>query len=371
MKVLLAQFRKPPTESRFFERIGKALAPYFQEWNSAGCRDVAFINPEKSHSGILPLFQSGKGNFSEMTGNLLRLKDLLAAQKPDMLIFCNPETALLLPLIRLLLPECRVVFDLQENHGLNIRQQIHNPRSRIFSAAIADLLVRTACLFSHRVWLAEKIYITQLPFAAKNSFLLENRPYRNAFHRESPDSPWLFAFTGFISEESGIRRAFLFLDAMAAKRPQVKLLICGYCPDPEIRREIRRHPLVECCSPPERWASDAEIRNCLLRASAQLIPYFETQANEGKTPSKWFSSLALAIPVLYNINSVLHLPEKELLGFPVNFDSPEPGTAENWEIFYRNFLSPEKSSGFEFNQKQFKDELGLCFRKDFSSGKSD
>jgi hypothetical protein len=357
MKVLLAQFRKPPVESRFFERLGTAFREGGFTVASAGCRTIPFYRMPEDEPSVHALFDAGSGIVSSFR-NLQKLHHLIGRELPGILVFCSPEISLLLPLLRLQFPECRIVFDLQENHCLNIRAQLHNRRPRRLHGLIAGLLVRMAIRFSHRVWMAESVYQKQLPRAAKKAFLIENRPIRQLAEPASPEHHWLLSFTGFITEESGIRRAIRMVEILAKQRPNARLLVCGYCPDENLRLEINRHPLVNCLMPADQWASDAQIRRCLLNSKAQLMPYFETAANEEKSPSKWFSSLALNVPVWYQSNSVLSLPEKDRIGFPVDFDAPDENLINRWEEFCRSF-QPEtnRNSFWSFDMEGFRNEI--------------
>ena len=346
MKVLLAQFRKPPVESRFFDRIGAVLARSGMMVLSAGNGNIKFDKPDDSTICILPVFQwpASSGNWQ----NLQRLWQLMLCERPAVLIYSSPEISLLIPLIRLVFPGLEIVFDLQENHGLNFRKQTYRPSAAFLFAAAADLLVWLGRTGSHRIWLAEKIYQTQFPGMKRKSGLVENFPsWRYTRQAMQIENPFALCFTGFISRESGILQAIELVKTLRQNNPAYHLLVCGYCADSRLREEILQHPFIHCTKPLESWASDEDIFCCMQKSAAQLMAYEETEANLDKTPSKWYASLACGLPVWYNLSTGLDLPERDRIGFPIDFRHPGPDLNERWMQFLKNFQPDYKQERWE------------------------
>jgi hypothetical protein len=365
VKVLLSQFRKPATETRFYDRIGRSLSIIFPvEVASAG----AILKARKSESlypiRLLPVFKRGN-SIVIIFKNLGLLMDLLNRERPDLLIICNPEAAFLLPLVRTLMPGMKIVFDLQENHSLNLLKQKHLDSGRLLPAAAADFLIWLACRFADRIWLAETIYKSQMRIPASKSICLENKPGLFQMENTEEVNPYLFSFTGFISRESGILRAIRFILQLRSHHPEYRLQICGYCPEEALVKEILSYPFIEYAYP-DSWASEQTILSCLTSSCGMLMPYEETEANSGKTPSKWFLARAAGVPVLYDSKTALNLPDQSAIGFAVDFDNPDPTFFSAWKKFREEFRQLPSSSEHFFADDLIRDEMLRLFGPSFS-----
>jgi glycosyltransferase involved in cell wall biosynthesis len=357
VKVLLSQFRKPASETRFYDRIGKSLIWIDgAEIVSAGANIPAGKEDSFKRVSLQPVFKAGT-SITTIFQNLARLTELIKRENPDIFIFCNPELALLLPYLRVVLPGMKVIFDLQENHRLNFLKQKHLPLGGKMPALAADFLVRLCCRFSHRIWLAEKIYRAQMPVPASKSVCLENKPGHNMVMKHpSMFDPHLFSFTGFVSRESGILRAIRFVLQLRTHHPQYRLIVCGYCPDKALIKEILRYPFISYASP-ESWVSQETILSCLASSCGMLMPYVETDANAGKTPSKWFLARAAGIPVLYDAKTSLQLPDQSSVGFAVDFENPENSFITEWKKFRDDFRPLAPSPEHYFPDGIVRDEI--------------
>lgn len=290
--------------------------------------------------------------------------DLLNRERPDLLVICNPEAALLLPFLRILMPEMKFVFDLQENHRLNFLRQKHLDSGRRLPAAAADFLIRLACRFADRIWLAETIYKSQMRIPASKSICLENKPGLFQVAKPAEADPYLFSFTGFISRESGILRAIRFILHLRSHHPAYRLRICGYCPEDALVKEILSYPFIAYDNP-DGWASEESILSCLTSSCGMLMPYVETEANSGKTPSKWFLARAAGVPVLYDSKTALNLPDQSAIGFTVDFENPDPSFFPGWKKFREEFRPLPSSSDHFFEDNLVRDELLRLFGPSF------
>lgn len=359
MKILFAQLRKPPCESRFFDRLGKAFNNLNEVTFHLGSAEITFgIGTEsKNTEKLLPVFRWPGNGLGDSMKNLLRLLDSVNRIRPDVLIFSSPEISLLLPIIKISFPCITIIFDLQENHGRNIRHQIHPSRPRKIHGAAVDFLVWWGMIFSSRIWLAEKVFSKQLNYFPSKTKIFENLAPLFYCPGTLKIAPWIFCFTGFITRESGITTALGLMDLIFRQEPRAKLLICGYCPDASLRREIMNHPLILFTNDPERWASSAEILACMKMSSAQLMPYFESKANAGKTPSKWYASLAAGLPVWHWKNSILDLPLKEKIGFGLDMKNPDPDFYPDWLNFFNKFSFSPRTGEWNTDIEEIKKEV--------------
>ena len=364
MHVLLAQFKKPASETRFSDRIGLALWKLGLDVHSAGVLIPGSEMARKKSVELKAIFHK-TNSLSTLLRNLSSLYSEVAIQKPDLLIFSNPEASILLPLLKVIQPELKIVFDLQENHGLNLRKQSHPYRLRWLKAVASDFLVRMGFFLTDRIWLAEKVYEKQLNPPAKKFICLENKPVLKQAPANLHRQDYAFSFTGFITRESGIMRAVHFVNQLRNWNPIWKLKVCGYCPDEPLRKEIISHDFVEFVRP-DQWASQEEISNCIINSDGMLMPYIETEANNGKTPSKWFLATALRVPVVYNAGTQLQLPRSSSSGLSVDFDNPDAGFETRWKVFRNNFKPAAPHEDFFFREEIIREEIIRLFGPSFA-----
>ena len=82
-----------------------------------------------------------------------------------------------------------------------------------------------------------------------------------------------------------------------------------------------------------------------------LMPYYETESNAGKTPSKWFDALSLSKPVLIPLHHKFMLPFENSIGYQVDFQHPAQNDFKAILQFVDNW--PEKKSDVEEKVCQF------------------
>jgi len=332
MRILLAHTKKPPCETRIFNKLAMALI-HEQKWEiSILGNDI----PESKHFSsdqieTLPIFKS-KVNKSALWGDLLRFSQMLTLKKPDLIITCSPE---LLPfaIYFKLIYNCKVVFDVQENHALNFRAQSQNkwPWSYLLSV-FARIFFIITYQFVNEFWLAEKIYDSQLKLKKDRIKIFENKVpvfwAKNTLPVVDSDqikNPY-FLFSGFISKESGVLKAVHFFELFHKINPKWQLVIAGYCPDPIVKSFLQkssaRNESIHLYGI-DQWLSSQEIHQLLKKSSAVLMPYIETKANFGKTPTKFFEALFWEKPVLINSRSHFSLPFFDpSIHIEVNFERP-------------------------------------------------
>jgi glycosyltransferase involved in cell wall biosynthesis len=344
MKVLLAQFRKPPCETRFYDKIGVAIAAKGNTVLSAGNNIPSITLSENPNIKLLPIFSSRAGEDRSTMKDFLLLWHLILNEKPDVLIYTSPEIGLLLPLLRIC-TSTRIIFDIQENHQLNIQKQHFKSRKRGWYSILAKILVHFGLKFCHRIWLAERIYETQLPIPANKAATIENKAasFPLIDFNAKNEEPY-FCFSGFISRESGVIRAINFVNQIRKIRPEIKLRVCGYCPDKNLRNEIQGVDFVDY-EHPESWESASEIHQMVKNSIGVLMPYYETESNAGKTPSKWFDALSLSKPVLIPLHHKFMLHFENSIGYQVDFQHPAQNDFKAILQFVDNW--PEKKSDVE------------------------
>jgi glycosyltransferase involved in cell wall biosynthesis len=329
-KILLAHLKKPPFETRIFDKIGKTLADSGNFQISILGNSIPagsdFQTPENIR--LHPVFKS-KAHSSTVLTDLLRFQTILYSELPDVVIVCSPEflvQAVLYGVVR----KKSVIMDLQENFTFNYSYQA------VYRWPVNKLLrLASSTYFSvwlplvNKVWLAEQVYFEQLRLA--NASVIENKI--PSFWKMADSNPNLtrsdyFFFSGYITEESGVLTALDFFLSFQKAFPKMELIIAGYCPSERLRVKLKRIAdsnrgiqLVGL----NNWVMSISVFDLLKSARAVLMPYNETKANSGKIPTKLFEAASLQIPVILPVKSQF-LAAATKLNFPfleANFSSPE------------------------------------------------
>jgi len=329
-KILLAHLKKPPFETRIFDKIAKSL-------NDSGKfkisiignsirADSTFHTPENIQ--LFPVFQS-KAHSSHLVTDLTRFHTILYFQIPDLVVVCSPEL-LAQAVIYCCIMKKTLVLDLQENYPLNYTHQIayrwpYNKLLRLIASTYLSVLIP----FVKKVWMAERVYTDQIRVDC--SSVIENRV--PSFWQTTNCNPIFtasdyFLFSGYITEESGVLKALDFFIEFKAAFPEMELIIVGYCPSEKLKIKLKSirdlHQGIRLIGL-DTWVMSDTIFKLLKSAKAVLMPYFESKANLGKIPTKLFEAASLRVPVILPLQSQFTSSAYELK-IPVieaNFSLPE------------------------------------------------
>ena len=357
MKVVLAHIQKPPFESRIFDKLAYSLSGLARmQLYILGGNNFGKGNSDQ-RTQLLPIF-STKRSLIYRFYNIWTCWCYLVKIKPDVVIICSPD--LLLPaVIYKLAYGKRLIFDIQENFGLNLRFQIsYQNLSWINLQDIADFYFSAFNSFADRYWLAEKIYTDQLGISKSKSIVFENKVSEKWKSYEEPDSikqsnknGTVFLFSGFITEESGILRAIDFFCAFQIQLTDCHFIISGYIPNQFLKRKIlnaaKQNAGIEIFDQ-GKWVSTASIFNHYVESDVVYLSYIETEANKGKVPTKFFEAQFSGKPVLCQKDgSFSKLVVKSEAGFEVDFQNIESNDFKNLNDQIQSF-KPGKKNGSEF-----------------------
>lgn len=339
-KILLAHLKKPPYETRIFDKIAKSLS-------DSGKFEITILgNSILSDSIILseqnirmyPVFQS-RAHSSQISTDLLRFQTFLYSERPDVVIVCSPEL-LALAVLYSLIEKKSVVLDLQENYPFNYYyQSVYKwPVNKLLRLA-SSLYLSVLIPLVQKVWLAEGIYSIQLKLS--QATVIENKvPSFWQITGSAPsfhNSDYLL-FSGYISEESGALMAIDFFAAFRSVFPKLELIISGYCPSERLKAEIKKRSEANLgirWIGLDTWVLSYSILNILASARAVLMPYNETPANLGKVPTKLYEAASLQIPVI----------------FPFNSQFISTGSKLRVPVIEADFLNPEANDFQRINSK--------------------
>jgi glycosyltransferase involved in cell wall biosynthesis len=348
-KILLAQLKKPPFETRIFDKIGKSLS------DKDNFRITILGNSIPSNSNyqiplnvrLLPVFQS-RAHSTQVLTDILRFQTILYSELPDVVIVCAPELlaqAVIYGVIR----KKFVILDLQENFPFNYSYQAVyrwplNKLLRLVSSSYFSLLLP----FVQKVWLAERVYLEQLGLS--DASVIENKV--PSFWQTADSNPIqtrsdYLLFSGYITEESGVLKALDFFLSFQKAFPKLELFIVGYCPSESLRVTLKAFAdsnhgiqLVGL----DNWVMSATIFDFLKSARAVLMPYNETKANAGKIPTKLFEAASLHIPVILPLRSQF-LANQAMLNFTTLEADFTRSEHNDFQKIYSNILSHSRESG--------------------------
>jgi len=332
MKVVLAHTQKPPSEARIFDKLAYSLSffsnlkLYIFGGNNFGKDDFAY------EIVLLPIF-STRRNLIYRLFNIWNCWCHLYKIKPDVVIVCSPD--LLVPaVVYKVVYSKMLIFDIQENFGLNLKfQKSYRRLSWINLQQITGLYFSWFYPFVDRFWLAEKIYEDQLVLTKGSSLVFENRVSekwrsKSAYNFIGPSGEDIvFLFSGVITVDSGILRAIDFYYAFQNRIPKARLIISGYIPNHILKSKIqnlaKQNKGIEILNE-GKWVSSLNMWDLYKKTDVVFISYVETEANNGKVATKFFEAQFAGKPVLCQKNGSF---SKSIIashaGFEVDYHNPD------------------------------------------------
>lgn len=302
MKVLLAQTRKPPTETRFWDKIRLSLKNGgFTEIKVLGSGPTQLIK-ERTDEAI-PIFTTG-GLFS-VGVNIWRFYCYLNKFWPDVIIVSSLE---LWPLAAFYQwhKNAKLIIDLQENHSLNIEEQmVYKGTKKRLLSWMASFLEINFLPLAKKIWFAENVYSQQFTTLLYKSRVFENKVpvwWTTKEKKESlPGMELRIAFTGVLSEEAGLFASLDFIKRFRIHYPFASLVVLGSFSSEKTHQKFLHLTnglnFVET-SAENIWQSSEAIHQVLQTCQAILAPYRYSRANSGKFPTKFFEAFYLGMPVL-------------------------------------------------------------------------
>lgn len=329
-RVLFVQTLKPPTETRLFDKIYYSLlskGPALQSFIvGSTLATVCRKNELSPDTQVIPVFKKLQGWGGRLHFQAQYFQILLTI-RPQLLVVASPEL-LVLSILYAGFSGTRVIWDIQENFGLNWQAQVSviSGKLRFLGKYIKIALLKMAG-FCDGLILAEAIYKKDFSEVLKPQLVLENKvpsSWNKVESQEIEQYGPFFLFSGVITKESGILKAIYWMDHWVEELPDWRLIICGFCPDwtfyASLQDLVKNRPWIEWDNK-NQWVDSINIRNLLLRCSGILMPYIESEANKGKRPTKWFESRWASKPALVQKGG--HFCELEgCIG--VDFDQYQP-----------------------------------------------
>lgn len=304
-KIVLASLLKPVDDPRMFEKFGKSIA-------ATGRYDVHIAGfyargklPSHPDIHFHPLFRFRRISLKRITAPL-KFYIFVLKVKPK-LIIANSHDLLIVTVIYKILFGTKIFYDIQENYYLNI---LHTNAFPLFFRPLIAILTRikeTICApFFDHFFLAEKVYVEQLPFLSKRISVLENRyspvmplPLRQRI-KITPGKTLKLLYTGTIAEHYGIREAIDLTNNISNFHP-VKLLIIGRCAKTgflqQLKGELSKYPHIMLQASDEP-VGHLDIIGAIQSSDLAIVAYRENKSIQGRVPTKIFEYMANNLPFI-------------------------------------------------------------------------
>ncbi|WP_375578025.1 glycosyltransferase [Marivirga tractuosa] len=305
IKILIASVLKPADDVRSCYKIGQTLA----QTNKYEVNIIGFESKKKVESENIflhPLFKFKRNSFKRLKAPFIVLKKYFEL-KPQLIIVNTPELLWVMHIIKILFGT-KIIYDIQENYNLNIKQnQIYSVISK--SLALFYISINES-LSKHLIdgfILAEDIYEKQLKFIHKkpcikllNKSLEEIKKGINSIKLTKYDS-LKFIYSGTIGKEYGTLEAIQFCKKLYNINSKITLIIIGYSPNIQylklVKEAIRNVEYIQLKTdgkPIPQSEIIAEINN----SDIALLPYQLNPNISGRFPTKIYDYLALGIPMV-------------------------------------------------------------------------
>jgi glycosyltransferase involved in cell wall biosynthesis len=326
-KILITSVLKPADDVRSCDKIGQSLA----QTNKYEVNIIGFESKKKvvkKNISLYPIFKFQRNSLKRLLAPYYVLKKYLQV-KPKLIIVTTPELLLVIYLIRILFGT-RIIYDIQENYRMNIKQnKIYRGIWRPLILLQLKVLENISKYFVDAYFIAEKVYEKQLSFIHRKPFIkLLNKSVLPLGAQKgsitiSPDHPIKFIYSGTIGEEYGTKEAIQFCQNVHEIDPTITLTIVGYSPDRQYFTGIKK--LAANLSyitfiTDDRPIPHSEILAQIKNADVALLPYQLNSNIAGRFPTKIYDYLALGIPMIIPVqHEWKHYLDQYQAGISVDF----------------------------------------------------
>ncbi|WMN11214.1 glycosyltransferase [Marivirga salinae] len=305
IKILIASVLKPADDVRSCYKIGQSLA----QTNKYEVNIIGFNSKKKAkHQNIFlfPIFKFKRNSFKRLLAPFSILKIYLQL-KPKLILVNTPELLWVMFLIRILFGT-KIIYDIQENYGLNIKQ---NQIYRGIAKSLALLYIRiNENLSKHFIdgfILAENIYEKQLKFIHKKPYIkLLNKSTEEIQKGTNPikftkSDSLKFIYSGTIGKEYGTIEAIEFCKKLYNINSKITLTIIGYSTNIQylklVKEAIRNDVYIQLKTD-EKPIPQSEIITEINNSDIAILPYQLNPNISGRFPTKIYDYLALRKPMV-------------------------------------------------------------------------
>ncbi|MCL6261594.1 hypothetical protein M3O96_21015 [Aquiflexum sp. TKW24L] len=305
--IVIASVLKPLKDPRAYYRFGISM----RETNKYLINIIGFsLKKESDEKNIKfhAIFSKNRNHFSRLFAGWRFFKRINKI-KPKMVIITTFE---LLPAA--LLAKCllrfTLVYDLQENHVLNLSQnKTMSGWKKKLAISFVSFVESCSKPFIDHYFFAEEVYQIEFP-KIKNHTLLPNKYYGpardiNSFTLSSGQN-LRFLISGTLTEVYGILEGIEWFKSIHFYYPQATLTVIGHVPMPVFYQKLKE-ATADQSSIRFQGSENPILYTAVLMAYAEsdivLLPYHQKPSISSKIPSKMYESIALGKPCLFQINS--------------------------------------------------------------------
>ena len=297
--IVIASVLKPVSDTRMTEKIAATLA-------SNEHLDVHVIGYPAEYSPKAKITLHSFAAFKRISFTRMvtpfKIFKLIRKIKPSVLIVTTHEL-LGVALLTKLFTRAKVVYDLQENYYLNIlHTTAFPPVVKHVIAAYVKLKETLAARWIDHFFLAEKVYLRQLPFARHNHTVLENKVIDTFPSWSNARDPLALLFSGTLARSTGVFEAIALVRELHKTNSKVTLTIIGYAAKErelrQIHAEVRNSDFIKLIGG-DAPVIHQEIVQAIMRSGAGIVSYQQNPATQGRTPTKLFEYLAADLPILF------------------------------------------------------------------------
>jgi glycosyltransferase involved in cell wall biosynthesis len=303
MKIVIASILKPADDVRGFQKMAMTLTAEGHDVYLIGMPTTTPVTPPNIR--FMELVPFHRLSWRRALAPVRVMKKIRQV-KPQLLIV-NTHELLLVGLLNRILFGTRIVYDIQENYYRNILwTRVFSPWVRRLIASWVRMKEWLLIPFFHRVIFAEKCYAEELAFAVSKAVTIENKAVLpNGFIRRPGNEKLLLAFTGTLSESTGVFEAIEFADRMYERRADLELHIIGSCAATGTLAEIMSR-----CSGKryiklvagKMHVGHEHIMDLIARANFGIISYPPSPHTANRTPTKLFEYMSARLPILLRDN---------------------------------------------------------------------
>ena len=337
-KIAIASVLKPLKDPRAYYRFGLSL----RETNKYQINIIGFfIKNEANEKNIKfsTLFCKNRNHYSRLFSNLKLLK-ILYKDKPDVLIISTFE---LLPaaVLAKMFFKTRVIYDIQENHSLNIQlNETQSGIGKFLSKSLVKIIEFCSKPWVDHFFFAEACYMDELPnyipyTVLENKFFEESCPVTSS--KGLKGYQFRFLISGTLTQVYGILEGIQWFKEINKHYPETRLHIIGHVTLPKYKTQIEslamgNHAIsLEISQYPVPYAA---ILKAYHQADIILMPYYQILSIRPKIPSKLYESLALHKPCLFSPNPKWKsLSAKYPAGMEIDFND-----LTNARVHFQHFL---------------------------------
>lgn len=304
--IVIASVLKPLKDPRAYYRFAFSM----RETNKYLINIIGFSlkkEPEEENIKFHSIFSKNRNDFSRAIVGAGFLKRLFQI-KPKLVIVTTFE---LLPaaILGKWMLGFALVYDLQENHVLNLDQNktMSGWRKRV-AKTFVYLIESCSRPFIDHYFFAEEVYREEFP-KIKNPTLLPNKYYGPAKYVKpltlAADHNLRFLISGTLTEVYGILEGIEWFKSILVYFPQATLTVIGHVPMPGYFQKLSESTADQ--SSIQFQGSEKPVPySAILKAYAEsdivLLPYHQIPSISPKIPSKMYESIALGKPCLYQTN---------------------------------------------------------------------